>query len=43
VLIGISFTREHHRRRGRIQPRGITWRDRAAVAEDRLQLAQGLD
>src|SRR5258708_15823145 len=38
-----SFARQYHRRRGRIQPWGIAGRDRAAIAEDRLQLAQRLD
>src|SRR5258706_7171228 len=38
-----SFACQHHRRRGRIQPWSIAGSDRAAIAEDRLQLTQRLD
>src|ERR1700752_2552112 len=43
AFVRISFARQHHRRCGRVQAWGITCRDRAAVAEDRLQLAQVVD
>jgi hypothetical protein len=40
TLICPSLARQYHRRRGGIQPRGVAGGNRAAVAEDRLQLTQ---
>jgi hypothetical protein len=38
-----SFTRQHHRRRGGVQPGRVACGDRAAVAKGQLELAERFD